>query len=168
MNSRTGLASRAIFLATICLFVGCRSKREATSFERFKPAPANAHAALIAVLNAWKKGAAVGAVADSAAPALFVVDTARLKEPALLDFEVLSETPSPTSRCLTARLTFAETDESVLAKFHVFGIDPLWIYRQVDYDMISHWEHPMEPNDRAEIEFEKSEPIENAATNKTE
>jgi hypothetical protein len=27
----------------------------------------------------------------------------------------------------------------------VIGIDPLWVFRHEDYDLLLHWEHPMEP-----------------------
>ncbi len=105
---------------------------------------------MTAALDAWKRGTPDRNVPKADKPSLFVVDSERVEEPELLAFEIVAETPAPTSRCLTAQLTFAETDEPVLARLYIFGIDPLFIYRQADYDMFSHWEHKMEPNDRVE------------------
>jgi hypothetical protein len=30
-----------------------------------------------------------------------------------------------------------------LVRYNVLGRDPIWVFRLEDYEMISHWEHPM-------------------------
>ena len=30
-------------------------------------------------------------------------------------------------------------------RYVIVGIDPLWIFRQEDYDLLLHWEHQMPP-----------------------
>ncbi len=34
-----------------------------------------------------------------------------------------------------------------MVRFLVVGIDPILVFRQEDYELISHWEHKMDPGD---------------------
>ena len=39
---------------------------------------------------------------------------------------------------------FLSLAELPVVRFVVFGIDPLWVFRQEDYEMFAHWEHLMD------------------------
>jgi hypothetical protein len=154
-----------IVLIALVPVPACDSRPDPNVFERYKPASALARSSLISALNAWKSGASTGRVPETK-PVVYVIDTERPKEPALVDIEVISETPAPTARCFNARLTFADMDQPVLTRFYLFGIDPIWIYRQKDFDMLSHWEHPMEPDDRVKTVDKSTENIEESMKDK--
>ena len=46
-------------------------------------------------------------------------------------------------RRLDTRVTWSDPEEVERIRFVVVGIDPLWVFRQADYDMIAHWEHKL-------------------------
>ena len=76
-------------------------------------------------------------------PALFVVDTYRRENQTLTSFEILGEVPGTTKRTFLVKLTLANPDAQEKARYSVLGIDPLWVYRHEDLEMLAHWEHPM-------------------------
>jgi hypothetical protein len=43
----------------------------------------------------------------------------------------------------TVKLTLEDPATELKARYVVVGIDPVWVFRQEDYDMLSHWDHPM-------------------------
>jgi hypothetical protein len=65
----------------------------------------------------------------------------------LEDFEILGEVPGATARCFAVRLKLREPVGDEKVRYAVFGIDPLWVFRQEDLEMLSHWEHPMPPEE---------------------
>jgi hypothetical protein len=65
------------------------------------------------------------------------------------DFEILGEVPGPTGRCFAVRLKLREPVAEEKVRYAVFGIDPLWVFRQEDLEMLGHWEHPMPPEEPA-------------------
>jgi hypothetical protein len=121
--------------------IGCRGKTD--SYERFVPSSPASSRALTAALSEWRDGKAPGKLALSD-PKAWIIDSHRRAGQRLKRFEILGEIPFEHARCFAVRLTFENPDEQVAARFMVFGIEPLWIYRQEDYEMLAHWEHKME------------------------
>ena len=58
-------------------------------------------------------------------------------------FAVLGPAPGDGPRVFTVKLTFDGPGEAVRARYVVFGMDPVWVFRHEDYDMLNHWGHPM-------------------------
>ena len=129
------------FVVGLCAS-GCREKPD--GYERFVPKPETARAAVFGMLENWRKGLPVDAVAGSH-PTVRVVDKQRRPGQKLTQFEIVGEMSADNVRSFAVRLTFDEkTDEPQVVRFYVVGIDPLWVFRQEDYELISHWMHPME------------------------
>lgn len=127
----------------ICL-AGCAKPSDGAA--RFRPAAETARAAVTAALQDWQTGHAPGDVPADLGVAVRLVDNHRLKGQRLVKFTMLGEVPGDGPRSLGARLTFADPAEERVIRFYVVGVDPLWIFRQEDYDLLLHWDHQMEPN----------------------
>jgi hypothetical protein len=112
-------------------------------YDRYIPAEATARQALEAALGAWQEGRPPGRIDGFAAP-IEVVDTHRRPGQRLVAFAVLGEVPGSAPRCFAVRLTFDNPGEQQKVRFVVVGKEPLWVLRQDDYDMMAHWEHPMD------------------------
>jgi hypothetical protein len=61
----------------------------------------------------------------------------------LESFEIIGELPVEGGRRFEVQLTLSDPPGNQKAQYIVLGIDPLWVIRQEDYDMITHWDHPM-------------------------
>ena len=121
---------------------GCRPNRP-EAFARYIPSSKTARTALETMLNEWTQGKEVG---DVAVPGLKVrlVDSHRKPGQRLLRYSILGEIPAERVRSFGTRLTFADPEESAIVRFSIVGDDPLWIFRQEDFEMISHWMHSMD------------------------
>jgi hypothetical protein len=113
--------------------------------ERFVPAEAAARAALDAALADWRSGQPPGRI-ERVNPPAQVIDTHRAPGQRLVDFEVLGSVPGVAPRCYAVRLVLDEPAEEIRARYIVVGINPLWVFRHEDYDMLAHWDHVM-PNE---------------------
>ena len=132
---RLGLATLALALG------GCHGRTE--GFERYVPAPGPARAAVAAVLDAWRdghpQGEGVGPRGD-----VHVVDSQRRPGQKLARYEILGEVSADRARAFAVRLTLTGPDEEKVVRLLAVGLDPLWVFRQEDFEMISHWMHPMD------------------------
>jgi hypothetical protein len=121
---------------------GCGGRR-AEGFERFIPPSATARVALTAVLDAWREGRppeeGVGPKRN-----VHVVDKQRKSGQRLARYEILGEVIANKGRGFAVRLSFENPEEQPVVRFLVVGIEPLWVFRQEDFEMISHWMHPMD------------------------
>ena len=133
------------------LLTGCGD-----SSARYVPSVTQAEAAVKASLDDWKKGLPAGPVAGTK-PAVHMVDSQRRELPVLSDYQILGEVPGNAPRCLAVRLHWANPEKEERARYVVVGIDPLWVFRQEDYDLLSHWEHPMEEPVGKKSEEQQSE-----------
>jgi hypothetical protein len=125
---------------------GCRSS--SSSFERYVPDPGVAHAAVAATLESWLKGESPDVIAGDGA-AVHVVDRRRRGQ-RLRHYEIVGEVPAENARGFAVRLTVGDAEAEQVMVYLVVGTDPIWVFRQEDYEMISHWMHPMmEPDDQA-------------------
>jgi hypothetical protein len=148
LPSRSDFGKRALPAALLAALAawGCRGRSE--GYERYVPPPGPARAALAAVLDAWRDGhppeEAVGPRGN-----VHVVDKQRRPGQRLAQYEILGEIAADNARGFAVRLTLEDPDEHPVVRFLVLGVEPLWVFRQDDFEMISHWMHPMdEPKDR--------------------
>ena len=138
-------ASRAVVfsISLLALLTGCRS-RDADPFARFIPTAEIARKALTTGLQSWHDGHPAGLI-EEASPKIIFVDSRHQSGCRLKAFEVLGEFPADKARGVAARVTLDDEDggEPAVVRFVVLGIDPLWVYRQEDFEMFCHWMHPM-------------------------
>ena len=127
-----------IFCLSLLWLTGCGD-----SDARFVPAQETAHAAVSAAMNAWKNGVVPGPVPDTA-PLVHLTDSHRKPGQVLDGFEILGEVPGNADRCLAVRVKLSNPVAEERVRYVVIGIDPLWVFRHEDYDLLTHWEHPME------------------------
>lgn len=110
----------------------------------FIPSDAVCQEALRRALEAWVAGAAAGPVAGTS-PVVHVTDSTRVQQRPLLSWEIPGRVPGNAPRCYAVRLQLDQPREERRERYVVIGIDPLWVFRHEDYDLLLHWEHPMEP-----------------------
>lgn len=112
--------------------------------DRYRPSPDAARAALEAVLDAWKGGRPAGTIADRK-PQIKVVDSRQKPETAIKGFSILGEVAAEGYRGFAVRLEHPAPGSVERVRYVVIGIDPLWVFREEDYDMLAHWDHAMSP-----------------------
>jgi hypothetical protein len=55
-------------------------------------------------------------------------------------YTILGEAPGDAPRCFAVRLHLEEPQEEQRVRFVLIGLDPLWVFRHEDYEMLAHWE----------------------------
>jgi hypothetical protein len=139
VHNRVRWGFTGALLATF-LTCGCSSQSDPG---RFVPPTTAAETALRHALSAWKAGKPAGPVPDVGPPAVQVVDAGRKPGQVLADFRILGETQGPTGRTFVVQLNLKHPDLEERARYIVIGVDPLWVFRQEDYDLLAHWDHHM-------------------------
>jgi hypothetical protein len=112
----------------------------------YTPSASTAQAAVQRALEAWQAGLPPGEVPDTS-PVVQVVDAGRKPGQSLRDFRILGEARGPSGRTLTVVLHLTNPDEELKAQYVVVGIDPLWVFRREDYELLAHWDHYMPPSE---------------------
>jgi hypothetical protein len=137
------MADRAHWLpiALASVLLGCDPPPEPASIV---PDPTKGRQAIEAALGAWKAGHPTGII-EPTSPRVQVVDTRRKPGQELIGFEILSESADSRVRTFNVRLALSGQEERPIVRFLVVGIDPVLIFRQEDYELLMHWEHPMDP-----------------------
>ena len=132
----------AVALWLLCgLCAGCGASSR-SGHERFVPAPELARTTVRTALEAWQRRDPVGEVTGSK-PLVFVVDSYRREGQTLEQFELLGEVPGLTQRTYLIKLSLANPTAEEKVRYAVIGIDPLWVYRHEDLELLAHWEHKM-------------------------
>ena len=123
--------------ATLIVVLGALGCSKGGKIEDFTPPADNARKALDAALKHWQAGQKPGTVPGTT-PAVEVVDSKWQAGQSLKSFEVLGEDPGAAGapRVFKVRLT-PPTGAAVETKYYVVGIDPLWVYRDEDYQKLS-------------------------------
>lgn len=105
--------------------------------EDFTPAEGNARKAVEAALTHWQGGGQPGTIPNTK-PAVEVTDGKWRGGQKLKTFEITGEEPPAGTgpRFFKVRLT-PPTGAAVETKYAVFGIDPLLVYRDEDYQKLS-------------------------------
>jgi hypothetical protein len=147
-RDRSGKKTLRLTLATLALMAcGCRGRTK--GFERYVPPPAPARAAVVAVLDAWRDGRPPGAGVGPRHD-IHLVDNQRRPGQTLARYEVLGEVTYDNARAFAVRLSLENPAEEKVVRFLAVGLDPLWVFRQEDFEMISHWMHPMDKDKTSE------------------
>ncbi len=133
-NHSTPVALLAIVLLGM---VGCAKQKQ-----DFVPNPTAAEDAIRSAMEAWKESGAVGEIADTK-PLVHVTDSNRKRGQTLSGYTILGEVPGSAGRTYMVELNLASPAEKLNAQYIVVGIDPLWIFRQEDYELLMHWDHHM-------------------------
>jgi hypothetical protein len=123
---------------------GCGSRP--AGFEQYIPPAGVARSAVAAVLKAWVEGRPPTEAAASH-PEVYVVDKQRRPGQRLSRYEILGEFAGEKARGVAVRMTLENPDEESVVRYLVVGIDPVWVFRQEDFELISHWMHPMKKPD---------------------
>lgn len=110
--------------------------------DEYVPEAQLAESAVRRALSAWQADEAAGEIPDTK-PAIFVTDTNRKPKQRLKSFEILGETPGRSGRTYVVELALESPTELVKAEYIVVGIDPLWVFRREDYELLMHWDHYM-------------------------
>jgi hypothetical protein len=133
---------RTIWCATLLLcaaFVGCKTR----TADDYRPSGELCRQALSAALDAWKSGEPPGRIEGT--PAIQVGDTLRRPGQKVASYEILGETAGDQGRQFAVRIVFTNPAAEEKINFILIGIDPIWVFRQEEYDMVTHWEHKMPP-----------------------
>jgi len=99
------------------------------------PSEDKARAALDRVLAAWKSGKKMGAVQGDSQK-IEVVDRVWQAGCTLASFEILQPVDKPGPRWFSVKLTLQDSPEPQQVSYAVLGLDPLWVYREEDYNQM--------------------------------
>ena len=127
-DGRVGLV---LLIAAICL--GCSP--EPNTKDRYVPAADLARQAIEEVLVDWQAGRAPSPI-DRLAVGIQVVDKQRKKGQSLEEYEILGEAPSEAARCFAVRVKLSGPGRRRKGAVCRVGIDPLWVFRQEDYESL--------------------------------
>lgn len=143
MRTLTQLAPRfRVLLAVVAVgTLGCGDRSGS-----YTPDLNLAEAAVRGALDAWKAGLPPGELPDSK-PVVHVTDGGRKAGQTLEGYELLGETRSESGRAFAVRLRLANPKEDVRTQYVVVGIDPVWVFRNEDYELLMHWDHHMPPEE---------------------
>jgi hypothetical protein len=93
-------------------------------------------------MDAWQAGQPAGEIPQSK-PAIHVTDNHQQRQRGLEKYRILGETVARSGRTFVIELTLKSPEEKVKTEYIVVGIDPLWVFRREDYDLLMHWDHRM-------------------------
>lgn len=114
--------------------------RSSPDYERYIPSAARAQDALEQVLSAWKAGRPAGPLASTFEPiTIQVADSRRKPDQRLVDYELLGEISGDGPRTFVVRLKLANPTDQLVVRYYLVGIDPLWVFRQEDFEAVMHW-----------------------------
>jgi hypothetical protein len=108
----------------------------------FTPSRERAEAALAHAMAAWQAGRPTGELSESK-PVIHVTDNHLQRKRGLEKYRILGETVARSGRTFIVELTLKSPEEKVKTEYIVVGIDPLWVFRREDYDLLMHWDHRM-------------------------
>jgi hypothetical protein len=134
---------RRLLVVLLLGLIGCGSRPA----PQIVPDSAQGRKVIGAAMAAWAAGRPAGML-DTTGPRVQVIDSFRKPGQTLEGFEILAETASPRARTFSLRLRLAEPDERPLVRYLVVGIDPVLVFRQEDYELLTHFEHKMDPEPR--------------------
>lgn len=127
-------------LIALAALSGCG--RQAPDYTPYTPSIALAEDAVRRGLDAWKAGQAPGELPGTR-PVIHVTDGGRKAGQTLESYRILGETRGSAGRTVAVILQLNNPSEEIRARYIVVGIDPLWMFRQEDYDLLMHWDHHM-------------------------
>jgi hypothetical protein len=108
------------------------------------PTPADARAAMEAALECWKAGKPTGR-REPTTPPVQIMDSFRKPGQTVEGWEILGQTTGERAVAMTVRVRLSQPEATETIRFLLLGTDPVLVFRQEDYDLISHFEHKMDP-----------------------
>jgi len=132
---------RALATGLLLVAVGCSEQSDPN---RFYPPEDRARQALESALTGWQQGAPTGRVPGAVNPAVQLADSQRSPTQRLKAFTILGAAPGDGPRVFTVKLTLENPAAEEKVRFVVLGIDPVWVFRHEDYEMMSMWCPPTE------------------------
>ena len=115
----------------------------------FIPSETTAREALDRSLKDWQSGQTGDAISISdESMSVHATDSVRQSKRALAGYEILGPVAGDSPRCFAVRLELDGPRESVNTRYVVFGLNPYWVVRHDDLEMIAHWDHHMEPKNK--------------------
>ena len=106
------------------------------------PDPALGRRAIAIAMDSWKEGREAGRLIESR-PRVQVVDTSRKPGQTLEAYEVVGESAEDRYRVYVVKVTLANPSETRSERFFLLGNDPVVVFLEEDYGLISHWDHRM-------------------------
>src|SRR5262245_23478028 len=128
----TRLGSLWVLALGLALSAGC--SRQGSKVEDFTPPSDKAQKALEAALTHWQSGGSPGTVPGTR-PRVDVEDSKWKAGQKLQAFEILGEEGGSETRFFKVKLTLAKGPPQEV-KYAVFGIDPLQVYREEDFQKL--------------------------------
>jgi hypothetical protein len=125
-----------IFALLLCVSGCTGSQRD----EDFIPDEDKARRALETYFASWQRQEPAANTSKGVA----CCDTLRTGGRALENYAILGLIPSEAPRCFAVRLSLANPSEEIRERYVVLGLDPLWVMRYPDYEVVMHW-CPPEP-----------------------
>jgi hypothetical protein len=126
--------------------VGCGPSADRDATPGYLPDWPEARAALTAALEDWR-ASPPPLVEPRQLPGVVFADKQRRPGDRLRSFAILGQTEGESVRQFTVRLEIEGDDAPRLVRYNVLGRDPVWVFRLEDYEMISHWQHPMDESE---------------------
>lgn len=111
--------------------------------QRFTPSESAARAALQTSLSAWQAGGPVDSLTFDGGRA-HLADGQQAAGRRLERFEILGEGSAHSGRRYLVQIQLDGPDPAQKVNYVVIGIDPVWVIRQQDLEMLLHWDHPMD------------------------
>jgi hypothetical protein len=148
----------AQILIVLLALPGCGGRTR----QDYVPPPEAARAALTKAMEAWRQGEPPGRIEGQ--PAIQVGDTHRRAGQKLARYEIVGGLPSDEGKLFAVRVELENPAAQEKINYLVVGIDPLWVFRQEDYQMVTHWEHNMPAAGSTKPEAPNSKQIQNAKT----
>jgi hypothetical protein len=147
---------RCKYHALVALAAGlCLSAcRPADYRTRYVPQESVARAALAAALTAWQSNNDQRHLRLDNETAVEVIDVSRRPGQTLRQFNILGDISTDGGRWFEVELMLDNPAQVERVRYCVIGIDPLWVFRQWDYEQLAHWDHPMPADPQIDSEGE--------------
>lgn len=130
-----------LLLAAVVLPCPLGCAEPSSGYERYIPSAARAEEALDLVLAAWKAGEPVAPLKLKSSPlTIQVADATRRAGQRLIAYDLLGEISGEGPRTFVVRLKLENPTLEEEVRYYLMGIDPLWVFRQEDYDALIHWD----------------------------
>jgi hypothetical protein len=127
----------ATLLIVLCI-LSCKRDHRA----RYVPPASAGRAALTLALDAWEQGDVTHLVLDRRT-VIEVIDKHRRAGQLLTNFRILGDVSVDGGRWFEVELQLDRPAQIERVRYCVIGINPLWVFRQPDYEQLAHWDCPV-------------------------
>lgn len=113
----------------------------------YTPPGETARQAVTATLDSWKAGGMPGKIEPAPAPTQ-AVDSTWQNGQKLESYSIVDEQPEEPAKRFTVKLKLKGAKAETEAAYMVLGRDPVWVYRQEDYDRMINMDNNPQPGRR--------------------